>query len=132
MTDDDDRAPPLSERPQVQWFHGSPTRLDVLREGSTVTPVLALAKAFSHKPKNVNIEMRESDGRRHVMIRHDGTQTGVLYRVLVQNPEKDLQQHPGSTGAKGEEMLATRDLPIEWIEDLPLAQSYEFVEQKEL
>ena len=101
----------------------------MLREGSTVTPVLALAQAFSHKPTNVNIETRERDGRRHVVIGHDGTQAGVLYRVLVQDPGKDLQQHPGSAGAIGEEMLTTRDLPLEWLEDVPLAPSYEFVEE---
>lgn len=123
-----DRAPAMIVRPHVQWFHGSPNRLTTLRAGSTVTPIAALAKTFSHKHSDVSIELRETHGRRHVRIRHNGERSGHLHRVMVGNAATDLRQHPGSAGALGEEMLTTRDLPVEWLEDVPLTPAYDFTE----
>jgi hypothetical protein len=103
-------------------------QLTVLAAGCTVTPVLALAKAFSHKPDNVRIEIRERGPQRTTIIRHDGAFAGKLYRVLVENPEADLRQHPGSTGALGDEMLTTRDLPLEFLQEVPLRDTYQVTE----
>ena len=36
------------------------------------------------------------------------------------DPARDLTQHPTSLFAPGEEMLATRDLPLEFICELPM------------
>ena len=130
-TNQGDRAPALTGRPHVQWFHGSPNRLATLKAGSTVTPIVTLAKAFSHKPSDVKIELREADGRRRVRIMHNGKQSGHLYRVVVENAATDLRQHPGSTGALGEEVLTTRDLLVEWMEEVPLTPAYESIEGEE-
>jgi hypothetical protein len=113
------KAPPLLDGPHVEWFHGSPVSLDRVAAGSTVTPVRELACVFAHKPSRVSIEVREHDGERAVVIDHNGTRCGYLYRVVVTDPPTDLKQHPTSGFAPGEEMLTTRDLPVELICELP-------------
>ena len=123
MGEDHGRGPPLTREPHAEWYHGSPLRLDRVKAGSTVTPVIALARAFAHKPGFVSIDVRERDGERTVTLEHDGRRDGYLYRVLVADPASDLEQHPGSKLALGEEMLATRDLPVEFIEELPVTWS---------
>ncbi len=120
MAQSGEHAPPMMLEPHTVWFHGSPFRLAILRAGSTVTPVMDLARAFAHKPANVSMTIRERDGERTVIIDHDGKLDGYLYKVLVEDPREDMQQHPGSGLALGEEMLTTRDLPVEFIEELPL------------
>ena len=54
---------------------------------------------------------------------------GYLYSVSVSAPDTDLRQHPESGFARGEEMLTTRDLPVELIEELPLMSEYVFSER---
>ena len=132
MTGEADAAP-MTLKAHTEWFHGSPHELTSLRMGSTATPVLALAKAFSHKPSSVAIQVREdTDNRRRLVeIRHDGNKPGYLYRVSVGEPSRDLRQHPGSTGAPGEEVLTTRELEIDFIEELPIRATYEFTEALE-
>ena len=124
------RSPPLIEGTHTDWYHGSPLRLRVVSAGSTVTPVIELAKAFAHKPTQVSIEVRENDEKGHVelsvTIEHNGQRDAYLYKVLVAKPERDLHQHPGSRLACGEEMLATRDLSLEFIEELPLSRIYKW------
>jgi len=61
-----DPPPPLVLGPHTTWYHGSPLKLETLAEGSTVTPAIELAKAFSHKPSRVGINVRESDTERAV------------------------------------------------------------------
>jgi hypothetical protein len=90
--------------------------------------VLPLAKAFSHKPTELGIEVRESNGQRHVTITQNGTKPGFLYRVVVGAPTEDLEQHPSSNAAPGEEMLTTRELRLEFIQELPAQPGYEFSE----
>ncbi len=116
-----ERGAPLSLGPQTEWYHGSPVRLETLAAGSTVTPVRALARAFSHKPSTVSLTVRENDQGRRVVIEHNGTKDGYLFRVVVADPTADLRQHPGSRLAEGEEMLTTRQLPLEFLESLPVA-----------
>lgn len=102
------------------WFHGSPLRLDVLQEGSTVTPVLELAEAFSHKPPRVGWTVVDHGSDRWVTVEHNGEQDGYLYRVVLDDPDEDLYQHPTSVCSPGEEMLTRRDLRLESLRELPL------------
>ena len=102
------------------WFHGSPQRLEVLQEGSTVTPVVELAESFSHKPTRVGWTFEEHNGERWITIDHNGEHDGYLYKVLVDDPDADLRQHPTSGFAAGEEMLTNRDLPLEFLREVPL------------
>jgi hypothetical protein len=103
-----------------EWFHGSPLRLDVLAEGSTITPVIQLAEAFSHKPPNLEWDIAHEDGERWITITHNGEHDGFLFRVVVDDPEADIFQHPTSVFAPGEEMLTSRPLRLEFIRELPL------------
>lgn len=103
-----------------EWFHGSPLRLDVLAEGSTVTPIVELAEAFSHKPPNLEWNIIHEDGERWVVIDHNGELDGYLFRVIVDDPESDLYQHPTTVFAPGEEMLTKRPLRLEFVRELPL------------
>jgi hypothetical protein len=111
-------APPMRVAPPGRWFHGSNLELEVLRTGSTVTPIVELARAFACKPGNVSIEIRENgeEGLRRVSIRHDGRGAGYLYEVGVMDAAEDLRPHPASTMAPGEEMLTTHELAVHLIE----------------
>ena len=40
----------------LEWFHGSPLRLETLTTGSTITPLRDLARVFSHKPALVSLD----------------------------------------------------------------------------
>jgi hypothetical protein len=117
-----ERAEPISLERHTTWYHGSPLRLEVLTAGSTVTPIRQLAQAFSHKPTLVSITVHVTDASRQVCIEHDGERDGYLYQVRVADPEVDLRQHPGSRMAPGEEMLATRALPLQFLCHLPVRE----------
>lgn len=116
-----DGIPPVFIGEPEEWFHGSPLRLETLATGSTVTPAIELAKAFSHKPSRVGWTVEENDsGDRRVSIEHNGTRHGYLYKVLVTDPSADLVQHPTSVMSPGDEMLVTRDVPLEFIGEVPV------------
>ena len=129
----DDRAPPVFIGEHTEWYHGSPRRLQILQSGSTVTPVIAYARAMSHKPTELGIQIRENTdaGERRVTFKHNGARHGYLYRVLVDDPSRDVRQHPESSGAAGEEVLTTRDLQLEFLEELPVRSSYDFTQDGE-
>ncbi|MCC7146620.1 MAG: hypothetical protein IT443_09255 [Phycisphaeraceae bacterium] len=118
-------APPLHANPPARWFHGSDRQFDHLRAGSTVTPIIELARAFAHRPRNVSIQNDEigNQNLRRVEIVHDGQKDGYLYEIEVPDPSTDLRPHPESTLAPGEEMLTTRELSVTLLESLPLADS---------
>ncbi|MCC7409938.1 MAG: hypothetical protein IT442_17865 [Phycisphaeraceae bacterium] len=118
-------APPLRVDPPARWFHGSDQVLDHLRAGSAVTPVLELARAFAHRPRNVSLQVHENSGQnlRRIEIVHDGQKNGYLYEVQVSDAATDLRPHPESTLAPGEEMLTTHELSVTLLESLPLANS---------
>jgi len=126
-------APPMTLKPHGEWYHGSPKRLETLASGSTVTPVIELAKAFAHKPRRVDIRIRDNTetGEHSVTITHDGSLPGYLYRVAVSDPATQLKQHPGSGAAAGEEMLSEVELPLEFIEQIPVQQEYSLAEERE-
>lgn len=116
---DEERAPTIRVRVSHRWFHGSPLRLEHVAAGSTVTPVIELAKAFSHKPSRLETRVEERDGRRIATVTQNGTRDGFLYEVIVTDPAADLRHHPTSRMALGEEMLVTRDLPLRYVEQVP-------------
>jgi len=92
-----------------------------LAAGSTVTPVIDLAKAFSHKPHRLEFEIHETDGEKRMEVTgHTGERHGYLYRVLVAEPGVDMVQHPTSVFPAEIEMLTTRDLPLQFLEELPI------------
>lgn len=117
----EESAPPIRKSPAKRWYHGSSARLDTLRPGSTVTPIVELARAFAHKPANVPFTVRENtdEGWRRVVIQHDGSEAGYLYEVTVGDPAADLKPHAESRMAPGEEMVTTRGLPVRLLEELP-------------
>ena len=126
-------APPMTLKPHAGWYHGSPKRLRMLAACSTVTPVMELAKVFAHKPRNVDIRIRDNTetGEHSVIITHDGSLPGFLYKVGVSDPATQLEEHPGSRAAPGEEMLTEVELPLEFLEELPVHQEYSFTEKRE-
>lgn len=88
------------------WYHGSPKRFSVLRQGSTVTPFRALAKAFSHKP---SLLCQEDDGS----ICHNGACPGFLYQIAEPAAlGQDLLPHPRTTMEPGSEFLTQRPLEV--------------------
>jgi hypothetical protein len=98
------------------WYHGSPLKLEVLREGSTMTQWQELARVFSHKPAVVCI----SDDRR---IRHNGTLPGYLYEIVEPVGSEDVIPHPRTTMEPGDEWLTARDLRLRLIgETVPLPE----------
>ncbi len=93
----------------MSWYHGSPLKLTVLREGSTVTQWRELAEAFSHKPQLLCID----DGGN---ILHNGTMPGYLYAVDEEIiTGTDVFQHPRSTMEEGLEFLTARPLRLRYL-----------------
>ena len=90
---------------QSPWYHGSPQSLSHLRTGSTITQKRELARIFSYKPTIVSVE---DDGR----IRHNGLLPGYLYIVDEPVQAGDIEPHPRTTMAPGDEWLTTRELRL--------------------
>lgn len=93
-----------------EFFHGSPLQLASLQTGSTITPVYDLARVFSHKPSVVSLD----EGEEGLLLRHNGTASGWIYRVLGVT-EEDVYPHPRSSMPAGLEWLTRRELPLELI-----------------
>lgn len=96
------------------WFHGSNTKLNRLKEGSTITQWQALAEAFSHKPRRLAYD---NDGK----IWHDGTEYGYLY--IIDEPIKDgidIYQHPRTSMDQNAEFLTKRELKLKLVKELPM------------
>lgn len=111
-----------------QWFHGSPSRLSFIRSGSTITRNRTLAMAFSHKPNHVCIEvmLNEESGLRTITLKQDGTRKGYLYQVILDNSETDTRENPESVMFPGDEVLTTRELRVEFLEEVPFRDEYIF------
>ncbi len=98
------------------WYHGSPSKLNTIRKGTTITQERELAKAFSHKPTIVSVS---DDGR----IKHNGTRPGLLYYVSEEIRAGDVVPHPRTVMKHGMEWLNERELrvvligPVEITED---------------
>ena len=83
-----------------------------LREGSTITPWRALAKAFSHRPTRLSYDD-------HGAITHNGMADGYLYEIdepLVIG--RDICQHPRTTMDANAEFLTCRPLRVKLVERL--------------
>ena len=106
----------ISIQPNGVWYHGSPERFTVLRQGSTVTPCRTLAKAFSHRP---SLLCWEDDGT----ITHSGGKPGFLYQVDESTTlGGDLLPHPRSTMEPNAEFLTQRPLAVKLIGIAPWPQ----------
>lgn len=94
------------------WYHGSNLNIDILKEGSTITPWLELAEAFSHKPSILCIEC---DGS----ILHNGELTGYLYVIdEVIKIGKDIYPHPKTTMQANAEFLTNRPLKLKFVKEV--------------
>ena len=95
----------------IPWYHGSPAKLNLLRNGSMVTPFEAVAKAFSHKPTLLAIpEGMES-------VKHNGEVPGYLYVVSEEVAADDLRLLADT----GETHWETqRDLRVDLIAEVPI------------
>ena len=98
------------------WYHGSPLEITVLRQGSTITQVRDLARAFSHKPTILSIT---DDGR----IQHNGAAPGFLYQIDEEIRPGDIEPHPRTTMEPGQEWLTTRDLRLSLVERVELTDN---------
>ena len=87
------------------WYHGSPSELSFIREGSTITQDRDLARVFSHKPP---IVCTLDDGR----IKHSGATPGLLYVIDEPVRPDDVAPHPRTTMEPGAEWLTTRALKL--------------------
>jgi hypothetical protein len=99
--------------PGKPWYHGSPTRLDSLRKGSSITRNRAIAEAFSHVPSVINID----DGGN---IEHDGTQDGFLYLIDEDVTEDDRFVHEACDDDDPWEWVTKRELRIRLVAELPI------------
>ena len=115
--------PPLRNTPSQHWYHGSASLLQFLRPGSSVTPVVELAKAFARRPSRIDILVHENDEEnvRKVTLEDDGKRDGYLYEVEITDPATDLRANPESKMAPGEELLTTRGLRVRLIEQVSVA-----------
>jgi len=85
------------------WYHGSQQQLTVLRAGSSITPHIAIARTFSHRPSFVS---RLNDDR----IKHNGSTPGYLYVVDEAITRDDIAPHSHPINRDGWEWLTKRDL----------------------
>ena len=95
------------------WYHGSPLELTTIREGSTITQNVDLARAFSHKPNFVTINVSDEI----INIKHSGKIQGFLYRIEEELSSDDIYPHPDSSMEYGFEWLTKRELHITLIGD---------------
>lgn len=100
----------LSKQDEGIFYHGSPYRIETLKEGFDFTPFREIAIAFGSKPSHISI----NDGK----VSHDGIKYPVyLYQVDENiNYEKDYINHPNSVFDKGIEYRAIRDLKLKLID----------------
>ena len=93
------------------WYHGSPERLAVLREGSWVTQFREMAKAFSHKPSCISLD----DNCR--AVKHDGKLPGYLYEVSEAVGPDDVTYLPNTAQTHWQ---TQRELQVRLVAELPI------------
>ena len=101
-----DAYPPDFTKP---WYHGSDRPLTILKNGSSITQVVEVARAFSHQPGLVEM----SDDYR---IRHNGTATGYLHIVDEPLSTADIEPHPHQANELKWEWLIKREIRVRLIE----------------
>lgn len=100
----------LSKIDDNVYYHGSPHKIEHLKENCDFTPYKEIAIAFGSKPSNLSI----NDGR----IYFDGNNYPVyLYRIDEEiKIEEDFINHPNSVFEKGMELRAKRTLKLKLID----------------
>ena len=98
----------MSLKKQGTWFHGSPSELETLRKGSTITQIEKLAQVFSTKPSIVSVS---DDGK----IRHNGKSKGRVYRVINRVTTDDISEHPRASMKKGWEWITKKEFKLEFL-----------------
>ena len=98
----------MSLKKQGTWFHGSPSELETLRKGSSITQSEKLAQVFSNKPSIVSVS---DDGK----IRHNGKSKGRVYKVTDRVTTDDIYEHPRSSWKKGWEWITKKEFKLEFL-----------------
>jgi hypothetical protein len=114
-------------KPHLIWYHGSPAKLTVLKAGSSITPFREIAKAYSHKPKRLELSVLEDTEKDliHVEVKHDGNRPGFLYQVLISDPN-EMMIPEDNHGPLGEEMVTTHEITLSLIEETEAKHTYSF------
>ena len=92
----------MSSKKQEIWYHGSPYKIEILREGSSITWNEKLAQAFSTRPEIVSVS---DDGD----VKHNGKLTGHVYRIVERIVPEDVYPHPKSSMDTGWEWITKRE-----------------------
>ncbi len=92
------------------WYHGTPTKLTLLRKGSWVTTFENLARAFSHKPSLISL------GGDCVNVKHNGQVRGFLYVVSEHVGPDDVVYLRDTAQTHWQ---TRRDLRVELVAELP-------------
>ncbi len=95
------------------WYHRSPLLLTSIRAGSTIKQDRELAPVFSHKPALVVQNIDDAGNRR---IKHAGRQRGFLYQIVKELQRADVDPHPQTTMAPGQEWVTTREPRVQLID----------------
>ncbi len=100
----------LSKPDEEIYYHGSPFKINTLKEGYDFTPFKELAISFGSKPSHISI----NEGK----VSHDG----IKYPVYLYQIDEDIKfnedyiNHPNSAFEKGMEFRAKRDLRLKLID----------------
>ncbi len=93
------------------WYHGSPEKLALLREGSWVTQFEQMAKAFAHRPALISLG---GDG---VNVKHNGQWPGFLYMVSESVSPGDVTYLHDTAQTHWQ---TNRELRVRLVAELPL------------
>jgi len=105
----------------MQWFHGSPEKLETLCEGSWVTPYKNFARAFSHKPSCISADDDFKE------VKHNGTLPGYLYTIAEAVRDDDLTLLSGTDSTHWQ---TNRELNIKLVAEVPILESELLTEQE--
>lgn len=114
-------------KPHMKWYHGSPAKLTLLKAGSSITPFSEIAKAYSHKPKHLELSVLEDTENEliHVEVIHDGTKPGFIYQVMI-TEINEMKKPEENLGPLGEEMVTTQDVTLRLIGVTEVKHTYVF------
>lgn len=105
------------------WYHGTQRPLSELRPGSSITPYLAIAQAFSHRPSLV------STGR---AVRHNGASPGYIYLIDESIGPDDVYPDAHQANAEQWEWRNQRPLRLRLLEFRPEAPQEEQLTEEEM
>ena len=115
------------EKLNMKWYHGSPAKLIILNAGSSITPFIEVAKAYSHKPEHLELSFLEDTEKNliNVEVKHDGRISGFIYQVMITDPN-ELRKPDENLGPLGEEMVTTQEMCLRLIEKTEVRDTYLF------